>query len=100
MFGSTSRLTSSSDSQNLPDLLIILSSRADDPARAAQFNDQVRDLCRYLSATETTILQMRLAGYATAEIAAQLSLSGVALRVRLTRLRKRLQDTGILDDWM
>jgi RNA polymerase sigma-70 factor (ECF subfamily) len=94
------RLQSSSDSQTLPDVLISLSTSNDDPARAAQFNDQVRELCQHLSEDEYTILQMRLAGYRTAEIAAHLGLSNVALRVRLTRLRQRLQDSGVLDDWL
>jgi RNA polymerase sigma-70 factor (ECF subfamily) len=90
----------SNDSQGLPEVLVSLSSSSDDPARAAQFNDQVRELCRHLSEAEQTILQMRLAGYDTAEIAAHLGLSGVALRVRMTRLRQRLQQAGVLDDWL
>jgi RNA polymerase sigma-70 factor (ECF subfamily) len=95
------RLESASDGEeNLPEVLVSLSSSSDDPARAAQFNDQVRELCRHLSEAEHTILQMRLAGYDTAEIAAHLGLSGVALRVRLTRLRQRLQQAGVLDDWL
>jgi RNA polymerase sigma-70 factor (ECF subfamily) len=92
--------SSASDSQHLPDVLVSLSSSSDDPARAAQFNDQVRELCRHLSDAEHTILQMRLAGFDPAEIAAHLGLSGVALRVRLTRLRQRLQQTGVFDDWL
>ena len=94
------RLESSSDSQLLPDVLISLSSSGEDPARAAQFKDQVRDLCRHLSETESTILQMRLDGYSTAEISDRLGLSNVALRVRLTRLRQRLQEAGVFDDWL
>jgi RNA polymerase sigma-70 factor (ECF subfamily) len=94
------RLDSPSDSQDLPDVLVSLTSPADDPLRAAQFNDQVRDLCRHLSDAERTIMQMRLEGYATAEIAEHLGLSGVALRVRMTRLRQRLQQAGVLDDWL
>jgi RNA polymerase sigma factor (sigma-70 family) len=92
--------SSTSDSHNLPDVLVSLSSSSDDPACTAQFNDQVRELCRHLSAAEYTILQMRLAGYDTAEIGAHLRLSSVALRVRLTRLRQRLRETGVLDDWL
>jgi RNA polymerase sigma factor (sigma-70 family) len=92
--------SSTNDSQNLPDVLVSLSSSSGDPARAAQFNDQVRELCRHLSDAEHTILQMRLAGFDSAEIASHLGLSGVALRVRLTRLRQRLQETGVLDDWL
>ena len=62
--------------------------------------DQVRQLCKHLSATEYSIIEMRLAGYATAEIGARIGLSAVALRVRLTRLRQRLQEAGVLDDWL
>jgi RNA polymerase sigma factor (sigma-70 family) len=92
--------SSGDDGENLPDVLASLSSSSDDPARAAQFNDQVRDLCQHLSEAEHTILRMRMADYDTAEIAAQLGLSNVALRVRLTRLRQRLQQAGVLDDWL
>jgi RNA polymerase sigma-70 factor (ECF subfamily) len=94
------RFDSSGDSQDLPDVLVSLSSSADDPARAVQFNDQVRELCRHLSEAEHTILQMRLAGYDSGEIGAHLGLSSVALRVRLTRLRQRLREAGVLDDWL
>jgi RNA polymerase sigma-70 factor (ECF subfamily) len=90
----------SGDSQSVADVLIALSGTGDDPARAAEFNDQVRQLCRHLSEAEHTIVEMRLAGYATAEIGVRLGLSGVALRVRMTRLRQRLQEAGVLDDWL
>jgi RNA polymerase sigma-70 factor (ECF subfamily) len=94
------RFDSSTDSQLLPEVLISLSSSSDDPARAAQFNDQVRDLCGHLSEMERTILQMRLAGHDATEIGARVGLSSVALRVRMTRLRQRLQDAGVFDDWL
>jgi RNA polymerase sigma-70 factor (ECF subfamily) len=92
--------SAASGSQDMPDVLISLSSTGDDPARAAQLNDQVRALCRHLTATESTIIEMRLAGYGTAEIGAHLGLTAVALRVRLTRLRQRLRDACVLDDWL
>jgi RNA polymerase sigma-70 factor (ECF subfamily) len=88
------------ESGDLPGVLVSLSSPADDPAGAAQFKDQVRHLCAHMTAAERTILEKRLAGYSTAEIGAQLGLSNVALRVRLTRLRQRLQEAGVLDDWL
>jgi hypothetical protein len=43
---------------------------------------------------------MRLAGYAAAEIGAHLGLSAVALRVWLTRLRQRLREASVFDDWL
>ena len=44
-----------------------------DPARVAQFNDQVEQLCRRLDSTERRIVELRSEGYSTAEIAEHLS---------------------------
>jgi DNA-directed RNA polymerase specialized sigma24 family protein len=43
---------------------------------------------------------LRLQDYTPQEIGADLGLSAVALRVRLTRLRQRLRAVGVLDDWL
>jgi RNA polymerase sigma-70 factor (ECF subfamily) len=85
---------------NLPQLLTALSSPQPDPAQAAQFNDQVRYLCDHLNETERRLLELRLQGYSTAEMAEALGLHAIALRVRLTRLRQRLRACGVLDDWL
>jgi RNA polymerase sigma-70 factor (ECF subfamily) len=85
---------------DLPSVLTSLSSPQPDPARAAQFADTVRHLCAGLDETERRMLELRLHGYSTAEIAAELGLSAVALRVRRTRLKQRLQKAGVLDDWL
>ena len=89
-----------SEGGDLAQLLTSLSSPQGDPALAAQFNDQIRHLCADLSETERRMLDLRLQGYSTAEIAGQLGLNPVALRVRLTRLRQRLQAASVLDDWL
>jgi len=85
---------------DLAQLLASLSSPQSDPARAAEFNDQLRQLCSNLDDTERRLLDLRLQGYSTAEIAARLDLNPITLRVRLTRLRQRLQAAGVLDDWL
>ncbi|MBI3762403.1 MAG: sigma-70 family RNA polymerase sigma factor [Chloroflexi bacterium] len=85
---------------DLGNVLTALSQPHDDPAEAAQFRDQVEHLCRNLKDAERRLLEMRLEGYSLAESAAALSLSAVALRVRLTRLRQRLRAAGVLDDWL
>jgi RNA polymerase sigma-70 factor (ECF subfamily) len=85
---------------DLPGLLASLSCPRQGPAQAAQFNDQLRQLCEHLDASERRVLEMRLQGYSTEEIARTLGLSPVALRVRLTRLRQRLSAAGALDDWL
>ena len=86
--------------QNAVEVLVSLSSPARDPAEQAALRDQVEKLCRELSAAEQTILDLRLQGHTTDEIAQRLNLSPVTLRVRMTRLRQRLRAAGVLDDWL
>jgi RNA polymerase sigma-70 factor (ECF subfamily) len=81
-------------------VLTSLSAAHDDPVRTAQFNEQVANLCRNLNDIERRMLEARLHGYSTAEIAQQVGLQPIALRVRLTRLRKRLEASGVLTDWL
>jgi RNA polymerase sigma factor (sigma-70 family) len=85
---------------NLPHLLASLSSPEEDPARAAQFNDQLQHLCDNLGDIDRRILQLRLQGYEDKEIAQDLGFSYNALRTRLSRLRQRLKDIGALSDWL
>lgn len=94
------RLSGSGAAGSLAQLLTSLSSREADPATTAQHNDQVEHLCRSLDETERRLLELRLQGYTPAEIAGQLGLTVNALYVRLTRLRQRLRDTGVFDDWL
>ena len=81
-------------------LLVSLGSPEDDPARAAQFHDQVRRVCAGLDATERQLVELRLQGYRTVEAAEQLSLDADVLRVRLSRLRHRLEAEGVFTDWL
>jgi RNA polymerase sigma-70 factor (ECF subfamily) len=84
----------------LAQVLTSLSSPEQDPARAAQFADQVEHLCAGLSEPERRLLELRLNGSSPAEVADELGLSAVAMRVRLTRLRQRLRAAGVFDDWL
>jgi RNA polymerase sigma factor (sigma-70 family) len=88
------------DKEPIAPLLASLSAPQEDPAQAAQFKDQVEQLCRNLNETERRMLEARLQGYSTAEIAQQVGLHPIALRVRLTRLRQRLEASGVLTDWL
>jgi len=86
-----------------PELVHVLASLSrpqDDPAQAAQLGDQMEKLCATLNDAERRLLDLRLQGYSPGEIAADLGLSAVAFRVRLTRLRQRLRAAGVLDDWL
>lgn len=73
----------------------------DDPTLAAQLNDEVQQLIKDLGPTERQLVELRLQGYSTAEAARELGLDADVLRVRLSRLRKRLRDRGgALLDWL
>mgnify|MGYP001806560652 CR=1 FL=1 len=85
---------------DLTGVLTALSCPAPDPAAEAQFRDQVERLCEHLDDAEKRILDQRLEGYTPAEIADRIGVSRVALRVRLTRLRQRLQAAGVVTDWL
>jgi RNA polymerase sigma-70 factor (ECF subfamily) len=95
------RLTGGADeSGNLPQLLASLSDCREEPADAAQFNDQLEHLCENLDASERRMLEMRLQGYTSPEVARELGMHAVAVRVRWTRLRQRLQASGVVADWI
>lgn len=89
-----------SSTPDLVQALASLSRPPEDPARIAEANDQIAKLCQSLNQDERRLLELRIQGYEPAEIAADLGLSAVAFRVRLTRLRQRLQSAGLLDDWL
>jgi RNA polymerase sigma-70 factor (ECF subfamily) len=88
------------DSGNLPHLLSSLSSPRSDPAQAVQLNDSIQHLCNTLEDSERRMLDLRLQGYTPAEIAANLGIHPIALRVRMSRLRQRLQAEGVLTEWL
>lgn len=90
--------TPQGDLISLTQLLSAVSNRETDPALIAQFDDQLAELCRRLSEPERLMLEMRLDGYSNHEVAERLGLHPVALRVRWSRLRKRLNSLGISPD--
>jgi RNA polymerase sigma factor (sigma-70 family) len=85
---------------SIADVLTSLSCPQDGPAQAAQFKDQVEHLSANLNESERRLIELRLQGNSLAEVANDLGLTAVALRVRLTRLRQRLRAAGILDEWL
>jgi RNA polymerase sigma-70 factor (ECF subfamily) len=87
-------------SGDLPTVLESLGSSEIDPARAALLKDAVDHVCRNLDDTERRMIELRLQGYSTAEIAGDVGLHPIAARVRMSRLRQRLRTAGLLDDWI
>lgn len=71
---------------------------APDPAGEAAFHDAAGKLYEQLTEPEQQMLELRLQGFTTDEIAERLGLHPVALRVRFSRLRKRLEENGVPTD--
>ncbi len=69
-----------------------------DPAEEVAFHDAAGKLYEQLGETEQQMLDLRLQGFSTDEIAQKLGLHPIALRVRFSRLRKRLEETGVPTD--
>ena len=87
-------------SDDLVQKLGSLSHCSDDPAEAAEFHDQLRHVCATLDATERRVIEMRLEGYSIAEVARSMGIEPHLLRVRMSRLRARLLETGVLTEWL
>jgi RNA polymerase sigma-70 factor (ECF subfamily) len=88
------------DGDELSRLLADFCSPEPDPAQAAALAEARDRLCRALNETERRMILLRLEGHSTAEVARQLGLDANVLRVRLSRLRQRLRERGVLTDWL
>lgn len=80
--------------------LLGLCSPEEDPAGAVAFKDQVNHFLGDLEEMDRRLLELRLEGCTTTEAARCLGVSPGFLRVRLSRLRQRLRDRGLLSDWL
>ncbi|MCA9192918.1 MAG: sigma-70 family RNA polymerase sigma factor [Planctomycetales bacterium] len=80
--------------QTLPALLAGLNTSDPDPQHEATIVEATAQVLQGLDNTEKQMIQMRLEGYTTAEIARQLGLDPDVLRVKLSRLRRRLRASG------
>lgn len=87
----------SSIAPRIPDTL--QTDSVNDPQLVAEYNDVFRDIVQRLSEPERVMLEMRLEGFSTKEIAGILDLHPVAVRVRWTRLKQRLQASGVEQAW-
>ncbi|GIW80121.1 MAG: hypothetical protein KatS3mg105_1928 [Gemmatales bacterium] len=81
-------------------LLDLLEANLPDPAQAAQLHDAIDQALAGLSEVDRTLLEMRLQGYRTSEVAERLGMDARVLRARLSRLRQHLQKRGLLADWI
>jgi RNA polymerase sigma-70 factor (ECF subfamily) len=87
-------------SDSLTDLLVLLSSPESGPESIATFRDQTERWLSEMTDVERRVMELRLDGYTTAEVARQLGMDADVLRVRLSRLRRRLREQGLLSDYL
>jgi RNA polymerase sigma factor (sigma-70 family) len=71
-----------------------------DPAAQVEYNDALEHLFAYLNEPEREVVELRLLGCSTAEVARRLGLDPDVLRVRLSRLRRRLREEKALIEWL
>ncbi|MDB5338146.1 MAG: polymerase sigma factor, sigma-70 family [Planctomycetaceae bacterium] len=95
------RLSSAPDTVESPvSLLASMVSPQIDPAGSAAINDSITQLLQGLDGTDRQAIELRLTGYSTVEVAAELGLDARVLRARFSRLRQRLRERGILSEWL
>jgi RNA polymerase sigma factor (sigma-70 family) len=92
--------TGSKDLGDIVELLASLSTPPGGPETEVEFRDSIAYLCSHMDDIERQIIDLRLLGFAAPEIALQVGLSSVNVRVRMTRLRQRLVAAGVMDDWL
>ena len=85
---------------DVPDLLTALSDTDVDPAGAAAMREATERLFRELSDVEQQVMELRLEGFTTVEVAERLGLDADVLRVKLSRLRRRLRERGLMSDFL
>jgi RNA polymerase sigma factor (sigma-70 family) len=88
------------ETEDAADLLTSLSCPDAGPAETALYNDAVEHLCGQLDDKDRQLIELRLQGHSTAEVARKLRLDPDILRVRLSRLRKWLRQQNVLPEWI
>ena len=86
------------DTAELPELLAVISDS--DPAGAVALREATERLYQELSEVEKQVIQRRLEGFTTVDVARQLGLDADVLRVKLSRLRRRLRDRGVMSEFL
>ena len=94
------RANPSNDRSVITHLLSTVCNPHSGPDEIAAYNDELSKLCRSLDDIELAMLELRLEGYSTGEVAEKLGLHPVAIRVRWTRLRQRLDAAKVFSDWL
>lgn len=81
---------------NLPDYVVSLEGQERDPAEIVSFRDQIAFVLGRLQGDDRELVALRLEGYSTADAARHLNIDADVARVRLSRLRRQLNNTKLL----
>lgn len=87
-----------SEAEDLPSLIATLSASDSDPAQIASIREATAHVLSRVNETETRVIELRLEGYTTAEVARRLGLDADVLRVKLSRLRRQLREQGVMNE--
>lgn len=71
-----------------------------DPAVEVEIRDGLARMLEEVDEADRRLLELRLQGFTTAEAARALDSDPDVLRVRLSRLRRKLTERGLLTDWL
>jgi RNA polymerase sigma factor (sigma-70 family) len=71
-----------------------------DPVDQLAVNEQFDRLLDTLDPLDRRVLELRMEGLSTADVARELGVEAAMLRVRLGRLRQKLRDSGLFNEWM
>jgi RNA polymerase sigma-70 factor (ECF subfamily) len=94
------RFTPAPETEGMGNVLTAAPTPEPGPAETAQYNDTLKFLYSKLEEKDRQVVELRLQGYSTAEVARRLGLDADVLRVRLSRLRRRLRDGNLLTQWL
>ncbi len=86
------------ESGDLVDTLLALKSSDPTVSASAELRDHLQRLMLELDPVEKQLIAMRIDGFSTIEVARTLDLDPDVLRVRLSRVRKRLRDKGFEEE--
>jgi RNA polymerase sigma-70 factor (ECF subfamily) len=82
-------------SETLAEFLIGMNQRVSDPTASLMMRDGIERVLRELTATDRSLIALRLEGYTTAEACRTLRLNPDTTRRRLSRLRRRLKEIHV-----
>lgn len=82
---------------DLPNVMASFGMNSQDPAKLAEIREQFNAILSRLDEADRELIRLRIDGYRTVDAAQILGISPDSARVRLSRLRKKLQEAN-LDD--